>query len=114
HRAKLIRLGVPADVIALVFSLIRQNPATRPNDAERVLAALEADLDFKDATKAPDARLSSGSESGVYSVQAFVYAGPTAQIYRATGVRGRQVAVKLFNHDVPLQRVVDEQTFGAA
>ena len=115
HRAKLIRQTVPERVINLVFSLVRQNPSRRPSDAQKILSALEGEQETgKVRSEAIDARLPVDAECGVYSVQEFVCAGTTAQIYRATGVRGRQVAIKLFNHDVPLQKVVDEQTFAAA
>ena len=114
HRNQLHKYYVPAHVVDLVFALVRRNPSDRIAETGTVLARLEG----HEQPKPPiileaNPRLPEGSQSGLYSVEKFVRSGAEAQIYRAAGARGRKVALKLFNSDVPLQRVVEEQSFSA-
>ena len=114
HRNKLQQCDIPIRVVDLVFTLVRQNPADRIAAAGAVLAQLE---DYEKPASPivleANPRLAEGAQSGLYSVEAFVRSGAEAQIYLAAGARGRQVGLKLFNRDVPLQRVVEEQGFAA-
>jgi serine/threonine protein kinase len=112
HRQKLQQRNVPEDLIDLVLALVRQNPSDRISEAGAVLARLEGEE--RPELREANACLPEGAQSGLYSVQKFVCSGAEAQIYRAAGVRGRPVALKLFNCDVPLQRIVEEQGFAAA
>ncbi|SPD75420.1 putative Serine/threonine protein kinase [uncultured Desulfobacterium sp.] len=117
HLQKLRQVeGVSDCVVDLVCALVRQNPSDRIADANKVLAALDEctghlTLPFGIET---NPRLPEGAQSGLYSIQYFVTSGAESQVYRAAGVRGKNVALKLFNRDVPLPRIVDEQSYAAA
>ncbi|GAG51315.1 unnamed protein product, partial [marine sediment metagenome] len=54
-------------------------------------------------------RLEPGARSGLYEIERFHQEGAQAQIYQGLGPRAKPVAIKLFNGDVPLQQVLDEQ-----
>ncbi|MBU4270786.1 MAG: protein kinase [Planctomycetes bacterium] len=114
HRQELVKQQVPATLVDLVFDLVQQNPDGRPGDAMQVAKQLEADRAPPVVMREANPRLAAAQQSGFYAIEAFLKCGAESQIYRAVGVRGRQVALKLFNCDVPLQRVVDEQRFAAA
>jgi len=107
--------GLSSKVIDLVHRLIQQRPSDRIADASRVLDSLDATTETAIAqpTKEANPRLRDGAQSGLYNIASFVKTGAEAQIYRAAGVRGKKVALKLFNRDVQLPRIVDEQGFAA-
>lgn len=114
QRNKLQLRNVPARIVDLVCSLVRQDPRERIAEAAAVLAQLE-DVEQPDIPVVLEAnpRLQEGDQCGLYNIQEFVRSGVEAQIYKALGVRGRQVALKLFNRDVSLPRIVEEQSFAA-
>jgi len=114
HRNKLQQRDVPAHLIDLIFNLVRRKPTERISEAGDVIAVLENYMQpAPPVILEPDRRLAAGDQSGIYSIQEFVCSGAEAQIYKAVGAQGHQLAIKLFNHDVPLQRVVDEQNFAS-
>jgi len=45
----------------------------------------------------------------IYEIEAFIKKGVQSQIYKAIGIQGKQIAIKLFNADVPRQRIVEEK-----
>ncbi len=105
---------IPGRVIDLISSLIYLNPSDRLGSAASVLEMLEAYGEAPPKTPTePNRVLHEGEQSGLYSVEEFVGLGAEAQIYRAAGPKGRTVALKLFNLDVPLQRVLEEQRYAA-
>ncbi len=117
HLQKLRQVeGISKCVIDLVCTLIRQNPSDRIADAAKVIVALDECTGYPTlpVISETNPRLHEEAQSGLYSIQSFVKSGAEAQIYRAAGVRGKDVALKLFNRDVPLPRVVDEQFYAAA
>ncbi len=107
--------GVTEPLIGLIDALIRQNPRDRIADAGKVLALLE------NCRKEPmpqllgesNPRLGAGAASGLYRIKSFVATGAESQIYRAAGPRDKHIALKVFNRDVPLQRIISEQGFAA-
>ena len=107
--------GIAPKVIDLIWGLIQQAPSDRIANAAKVLNSLDIAMEEATATPAKEAnpRLEDGSQSGLYNISSFVKIGAEAQIYRAAGVRGKNVALKLFKRDVPLPRIVDEQGFAA-
>lgn len=107
--------GVAPEVIDLVCALIQQAPSVRIASAAKVLQSLDVATEeaATPPTKEANPRLEDGSQSGLYNISSFVKTGAEAQIYCAAGVRGKKVALKLFNRDVPLPRIVDEQGFAA-
>ena len=107
--------GLSPKVIDLVHGLIQQRPSDRIADASEVLKLLDAAQETvtAPAPKETNPRLQDGSQWGLYNISSFLKTGAEAQIYRAAGVRGKSVALKLFNRDVPLRRIVDEQKYAA-
>jgi serine/threonine protein kinase len=107
--------GLSPQVVDLVHGMIQQFPSDRIGDVSRVLQSLDVAKETEKDTPAREAnpRLSNGSQSGLYNILSFVKTGAEAQIYRATGVRGKSVALKIFNRDVALPRIVNEQRFAA-
>lgn len=107
--------GIAPKVVELVCGLIQQAPSDRIANAAKVLRSLDVATEkvATPPTKEVNPRLADGSQSGLYNISSFVKTGAEAQIYRAAGVRGKKVALKLFNRDVPLLRIVDEQVLAA-
>ena len=107
--------GVSEQLVGLISALIRQDPADRISDAGEVLAMLKkcTEAPTQQRVKESNPRLPEGSTFGLYKIERFVTSGAESQIYRAAGVRGKSVALKLFNRDVPLRRITDEQSFAA-
>lgn len=108
--------GVSDCVIDLVCALVLQHPSDRVSNASKVLSGLDECLDYLELPIVTETnpRLPEGAQSGLYSIQSFVTSGAESQIYRAAGARGRNVALKLFNRDVLLPRVIDEQSYAAS
>jgi len=107
--------GISDRVADLICMLIRQAPSDRMAEAAQVLAVLEecAGQPTQPVITETNPRLHESAQSGLYSIETFVTSGAEAQIYRAAGARGRSVALKLFNRDVPQLRVMNEQGYAA-
>jgi hypothetical protein len=107
--------GIAPKVVEIVCGLIQQAPTDRIANAAKVLTSLDVATEevTTPSTKEANPRLEDGSQSGLYNISSFLKTGAEAQIYQAAGVRGKKVALKLFNRDVPLPRIVDEQEFAA-
>ncbi len=114
QRERLQSAETPQNLIDLVCQLVQLDRRQRPVDANQVLQRLEDDGEKKGVQSEPNRRLTPEERSGMYHIEAFLIQGAEAQLYRAVGVQGRPVVLKLFDRDVPLQRVVDEQRFAAA
>ncbi len=112
HRKTLASHQVPRHFIDLIFDLVQLEPSKRPATALLVLKRLEGVQDPAVVVQNP--LLAPGDRSGLYAIEQFFGKGAESQIYRAVGARGRQIALKLFDRDVLLQRVVDEQRFAAS
>lgn len=111
---KLKKRGASQSLVDLVFDLVKLDRAQRPSDAGAILARLEGDRVVVPVAREPNPMLKPGSSCGVYVIEEYLRRGAESQIYRAVGIQGRKVALKLFNCDVELQRIVDEQRFAAA
>jgi len=114
HKQKLREKTVPQPIEDLLYDLIKLNPEERSAQAsniiKRILKKEEKVLDPEDT----NVELKSGEQSGLYQIENLLKCGAASQIYRAWGAHARQVAIKLFNVDVPLQHILDEQKFAAA
>ena len=114
HREKLVDNNVSQHLQDVVFELVRSDPSSRLADASDVIALLRCETEAMPTAKEVNARLNPGDRSGLYEIEEFLKRGAVSQIYRARGARARPVALKVFDVDVPLQRVVQEQQFAAA
>jgi serine/threonine protein kinase len=105
---KLIRRNVPPELRNLISDLIRQNQEQRPGTVGVVMGRLIT----KPCVPLPpqlNRQLSIGEKVGIYEIESHIKSGSQSQIYKATGMQGKQVAIKVFNTDIPLQRIVDEK-----
>jgi serine/threonine protein kinase len=114
HRERLQSKETPQNLVDLIFHLVRMDRTQRPVDVDQVLRRLNQGSDAEPIQPDANRRLHPDECSGLYRIESFLTQGAEAQLYRAVGVQGRPVVLKLFDRDVPLQRVVDEQRFAAA
>jgi len=107
--------NVSDGVTDLVCALIRQDPSDRIADAGEVLAMLEEHTGKPTRSEATisSRQLASGDQS-YYGIDKFECKGAESQIYSAIGPRSHKVALKLFNREVSLSRIVDEENFASA
>lgn len=114
HLEKIKQNNAPQLIEEIVFDLIRLNPNERPGRASYIIERLRAKEERAQPVGEINTELKPGDQSGFYQIEEFIKMGAASQIYRAHGARARQVAIKLYNADVPLQHVLDEQQFAAA
>ena len=114
HRQELAKRNVPAHLVELVFSLVQQEPSARLSDTLLVLKRLQCVQEPSVVIQKVNPQLAPGDRWGLYAIEQFLRLGAESQIYRAVGVNGRKIALKLFDRDVPQQRVVNEHRFSGA
>lgn len=115
HREKLQSKQVPSHLIDLVFGLVRLDPAERPASVGDVVAILaEEPKETPSAQQVVDPEVEPETKHDVYEIEALICRGAEAQLYRARGPQGAQVVIKLFNSDVALARVINEQEMAAS
>jgi len=114
HRTKLQHVQAPNQLIKLVTDLVRLVPGERPGDTAEVLKRLSEEASEVDAGFRPiNPDVEPGAAHDVYEIDALVARGAESQVYRARGPQGRFVLIKLFDADVPMGRVVNEQEMAA-
>lgn len=111
---KLIRSYIPLSTRELINDLIHTDPTQRPPYVGDVLIRLQPDHPEATPVASSNARLLPSDRSGLFEIEEFIKVGVQSQIYRALGARAKPVAIKLFNSDVPLEQVVNEQRFSGA
>jgi len=111
QRQKLEQSHISQVLQSVIIKLVSADPECRYSSASEVAAQLHFEPELKPLKVEFNARLNPGDQSGLYEIEEFLKTGAQAQIYRARGARAKQVALKLFNTDVPLQRVVAEHRF---
>ncbi len=111
HRQELAKQQVPANLVELVFDLVQQDPSNRPSNALALLQRLEASQQHAVVPPVVNRQLAPGERSGLYEIETFIARGAESQVYRAWGLNGRRIALKLFDRDVPRPRVVNEHRF---
>jgi len=110
HQSRFESLGVPESLVTLVFDLVQLNPNARPSQVAEVLARLLAGSHQEPTMLMQvNPELAPGTTHDVYEIEKFVAKGAESQIYQAKGPRGRSIAIKLFNADVALSRILNEQ-----
>ena len=114
HRRELEKRNAPTVLLDLIFDLVQKDPAKRPTDVLVVTRRLEDDSEPDRGELKINQRLLPGQQSGLYAIEEYLAAGAESQIYIAKGVGGRTIALKLFDRDVPQQRVVNEHRFTGA
>ena len=106
-------VGANESIIALIKSLIVFDRAKRPqeaSDVKQTLQELLSEPEKRDAQvgKSNDP-LVPGASYDVYEIEKMIGKGREAQVYLARKIGGQQVALKVFFHEIPRNRIVDEQ-----
>ena len=107
-------VGAPPGCTELILKLIQLHPSDRLGDDKIVIDKL-TEGSGTELPKHPETnpRLNV-DEQAFYSISKFICEGAESQIYEAIGPQEHRVALKLFNLDVPLSRVLNEaKTTGA-
>lgn len=109
---KLKKKGVPDRVCDAIDGVIRLNRQERLKTAEEMLVALDV---LKEDRKSPgqvtaiNQELETETSYDVYVIKDLIAKGLESQVYRAETVENEDVALKLFNQDVPLSRIQNEE-----
>lgn len=117
HLKKLTKLEVvPHRIVELIQRLVQANPRDRLSDASQVIEELEGNekIGRTEPIAKINSRLPPGHLLDLYQIENFYCEGAEAQIYRVKGPQGRCLALKLFNLDVQLSRIVDENELSGA
>ncbi len=107
--------GANDAMISLIQSLVVFDRTERPQEASDVKQTVEELLkeptDHVEKTPTPlkNSPLKPGDASGVYEIEQSLGVGSEAQVYLARKIGDQRVALKLFFHEVPKDRVVNER-----
>jgi serine/threonine protein kinase len=98
---------VSKNTIDTVFKLVQLEPSLRPNSAEEVLKTLcRKSYNIK---KMFNKKLEMGTNIGMcYNID-FIAEGSEAQLYEGLGPNGVRWVLKVFNHEVELDRIMRER-----
>lgn len=113
-REQLAKHNVPKHLLALILDLIQLDAKSRPSDVLIALRRLEGREEAAVAVRETNPQLTPGDQCGLYAIEELIARGVESQLYRALGVSGQKIALKLFNHDVPQHRVVNEHRCSGA
>lgn len=114
QRRELEKRNVSSSLTELIFDLVQRDPLCRPGDVLVVIKRLETVKELVPVGVRVNARLLPGEQSGLYVIEDFLTSGAESQLYIARGVEGRKIALKVFDRDVPQQRVVNEHRLTGA
>ena len=113
-REGLIRLEqkeIPQQVIEVIVAMLQADRSKRLKDIKDILKTFNPRYDTSD----PDANLLSvnapleaGDSHDVYEIVKMLGQGAAAQIYQARTLRSQEVALKLFNREIPQERIIQE------
>jgi serine/threonine protein kinase len=114
---KLLRLGLPEGRTEIIIDMLVADRAKRFKDVERAIAVFsrEAEEDKQGAEPvAVNSKLQPGDKYDVYEILEQIGEGREAQIYKARTLRGLPVVLKLFNKEVPQERIFNEAEITSA
>lgn len=114
HQDKMDQNAVPEFAKEIVLNLVCLDPDMRLASVDRVIDKLESTSKPINLVQRGNDVLEAGSQSGFYQIDEFFRNGAESQIYRGRGAGGRSVAIKLYDTDVPLSRVINEQRYTSA
>lgn len=105
--------GANDSIINLIKSLIMLDRTERPqeaSDVEKIINELLMEPEQQEELQAKhNDLLEPGASHDVYEIDKMIGKGREAQVYIARKIGGQQVALKLFFHEIPRNRIVDEQ-----
>ena len=108
---RLEQANVPHKIIDIIGNMIVADRNLRINDVNKILAAFKAEGLGEESEKVPlvaNRKLEPGSMHDVYEIVEYIGGGEESQIYKARTLRGTLVALKLFNKEVPRERIFME------
>lgn len=114
---KLAKSGVSARTIDAIKSMLVADRVGRLKDAERIIAAFSQDTGESQESAEPEAvnrKLQPGDQYDVYEILELIGGGAEAQIYKARTLRGQLVVLKLFNKEIPRERILREAEITSA
>lgn len=104
--------NVPDQVIAIINNMLMVDRVVRIKDVNKIISAfrLGARLgeDSKEIPLIPNKRLEPGNSYDVYEITEYLGGGKESQIYKAKTLKDRAVALKVFNKEVPRERIFKE------
>lgn len=110
--SKLSVKGISAHVIEVIERLVRSERNQRIESAQKALSLLDP---MKGAPEAPEhdailnQKLEPGTSYDVYTIERLIGEGTEAQVYEGRTLRKETVALKIFNRDIPVSRILDEE-----
>lgn len=108
---RLAEKGVPEKVIEAIKGMVYADRVGRLKDSEKIIAALSTGAEESppgDDSVSINVKLQPGEQYDVYEIIELIGEGAEAQIYRASTVRSEEVVLKLFNKEIPRERIFQE------
>jgi len=106
-RQRLLRKGIPKDLSNVIDELIQLDMNQRPQSVAEVRELLT--LTKESFIKPINQELRPGAHYDVYQIERLIGKGGEAQVYLARRVNLGFVALKLFNQEVPVERIYNEE-----
>lgn len=108
--------GVSNTIVDTICDMVIADLQVRLKNGEAILTAFGyvPDESRKDSTLQPNAVIQPGTTYDVYEIISPLGQGVEAQIYRARTIRGQEVALKLFNREIPRERIFQEAEITSA
>lgn len=108
---RLTATGAPYKVVDAIVGMVVADRRTRLKDPTVILEAFAEDSPETAAEVAEsshNAILQPGDTHDVFTILEFIGEGAASQVYKAATLRGRVVALKVFNREVPVERITRE------
>ncbi len=113
---RLTAQGVPAEAIAAIQGAVVADRQRRAKNARQMAEAFGApkQLTARAVLPVSNAKLKPGDRYDIYEIVEFLGEGAEAQTYRARTIRQEQIALRLFNREVPQEMVLRQQELATA
>jgi serine/threonine protein kinase len=108
---KLYVKKLPDRIIMAIKGMIVANRRKRLKDAQAIILAFSQDTDKREigvTTPSHNAKLQPDDDHDVYRIIRLIGVGKESQVYKAETFDGRIVALKVFNKEVPKERIMGE------
>ncbi|NLK00733.1 MAG: protein kinase, partial [Clostridia bacterium] len=111
---KLVESGATEGAKKAIKEMLLANRQTRLKDSHVILSAFKPKIKKGEEHPVLNAVLQPGSLYDVYEIVKLIDIGATAQIYTAKTVRQKLVVLKLFNKEIPRERIFREAEISSA
>lgn len=115
--SKLVAKGVPSRTIEAIKGMLLADRRRRLKNAEQIICAFSKDTKAGQRSLTPVAhneQLQPGDEHDAYTIIELIGKGGASQVYKAETWRGRIVALKVFNKEIPRERIFNEYDITSA